>query len=100
MGLPLSPGYRKKRSRPSNLCLLRRDITEPINLPRLDNVDSIVVNLQETRGEAGKEGFLQNRNLHKALWFLPGGEHTAVTGGKEGGSTLLRSPSQHGAGRG
>lgn len=50
MGLPLTPGYKKKRSRPSKLCVLRRDITESINLSRLADVESMVVNLQETPG--------------------------------------------------
>ena len=49
-GLPLSPGYKKKRSRPSKPCVLRRAITELTNLSRLVNVDSIVVNLQEGQG--------------------------------------------------
>lgn len=103
MGLPLSPGYKKKRSRPSKLYVLSNNITELINFFRLDNVDSIVVNLQETPGEARKEvrqglRFLQNHNLHTTPGFVPCGGHTGMAGGKEGRpwnpSTLLRSPSQ------
>ena len=70
-GLPLSPGYKKKRSRPSKPCVLRRAITELTNLSRLENVDSIVVNLQGDQGR-GQECFLHNRAPpnHSPLWFI------------------------------
>lgn len=97
MGLPLTPGYKKKRSRPSKLCVLRRDITESINLSRLADVESMVVNLQETRGEARK-AFLRTTTPTKPLGLhLAAGPKTRA-GRKKGRSlklpALLKSPSQ------
>lgn len=88
MGLPLSPGYKKKRSRPPKSCVLRRDATESINTSRLADADSTVVNLQGDQ-ERGKEGlppgllvqtWLEERKVSKTC--LPF-------------SNLLKSPSQH-----
>ena len=50
MGLPLRPGYKKQRSRPSKPCVLRRNTAELINLSRVAGVDSIAVNLQRDLG--------------------------------------------------
>lgn len=69
-GLPRSPGYKKKRSRPSKLCILRRDMTESINFSWLASVDSIVVNLQGGQHKA-KSNVFKPTAFPEALAIFP-----------------------------
>lgn len=78
VGLPLSPGYRKKRSRPSKPCVLRKRIVESMNVFLLASVDSMVVNLQgehepgemamEPWRRARRASILETSCQHPGMW--------------------------------
>lgn len=71
VGLPLSPGYKKQRSRPSKWCVLRSDIAELMNFSRVADVDSIVVNLRaDGEGRVARSSLWRTMTSCKVPWSL------------------------------